>query len=322
MNILVIGGTGFIGTRIVQALREQAGWNVSVGSRQPSSAADKRVQVDVTNPSQLQQALAGFSVVVNCSVGDAATIRDGAKALGSACKHNGTQVLVHLSSMAVYGAVEGVVTESAPLRRDAGWYGHAKADAEELLQVALKGTNTRLCLLRPGCVYGPGSEQWTARIARLLEARRIGDLGVLGDGHSNLVEVSDVAQAVKAAIEKPNVAGAFNLAAPDSGTWNQYFIAFGRALSATPIRRIPGWRIKLESKLFAYGLKVLEIVARKVPPLRRLSVPEPMPPSLTGVWQQDLHLDQRRATVELELAWVQTTTGIQRSAKWWQATSR
>jgi 2-alkyl-3-oxoalkanoate reductase len=321
MKILVIGGSGFIGSHVVKKLAAEPGWEVSVGSRHASGRDGRRVQVDITHVAQLQQALQGFDAVVNCSVGDAATIRDGARALATACRQQGTEVLVHLSSMAVYGAVEGLVSEEAPLRRDAGWYGHAKADAEEALQTALAGTPTRLCVLRPGCVYGEGSEQWTARVARLLKARRIGDLGALGDGHSNLVDVADVAQAVRAALCRPEASGAFNLAAPDAGTWNAYFVALARALKCTPVQRIPGWRLKLESKVLAYGLKVAEIASRKIPPLRRLGLPEPMPPSLTGLWRQDIQLNPHRATRVLEIHWRPTPEGVLRSAAWWMSAS-
>ena len=64
-------------------------------------------------------------------------------------------------------------------------------------------------ILRPTCVFGPGSTQWTTRIARLLKARRIGDLGSAGDGGCNLAFIDDVVAAVLAALDaSSDVSGA------------------------------------------------------------------------------------------------------------------
>ena len=37
-------------------------------------------------------------------------------------------------------------------------------------------------ILRPALVYGRGSALWSERVARLLRAGRLGDLGAAGDG--------------------------------------------------------------------------------------------------------------------------------------------
>ncbi len=73
--------------------------------------------------------------------------------------------------MAVYGGVTGAVSESAPLLGQTP-YAQAKVAAE-----AAAARYPRSVIFRPGIVYGPGSRQWTERIARWLRARRVGDLG-------------------------------------------------------------------------------------------------------------------------------------------------
>ncbi len=204
--------------------------------------------------------------------------------------------LVHFSSMAAYGSAEGLIDEDQTLLGDLGPYSAAKAETERILK-----EYAQTVVLRPGCVYGAGSPQWSARIARLLRAHRIGDLGAAGDGYSNLVHVRDVAQAVLAALRRPEAAGqAYNLSMAQAPTWNEYFIAYARILGATPVSRIGARRLALEAKVLAPALKIAEIAGRKIglPPL-----PPPITPTLRRLWQQDIRLASEKAQRDLGLQW-------------------
>ena len=303
MRVLVLGADGFVGRHLVTALGTTDWATPVAGSRRAGTSGDTaRVLVDATDRDSLAQALAGVNAVVNCVAGDARTIADGAVALFAAAA--GRRV-VHMSSMAVYGGATGVINESHPLATAAGDYGDAKVAAERAAQDA----GADAILLRPGCIYGPGSTQWSLRIARLLAERRIGDLGAGGDGCSNLVHVDDVVAATLAALRLP--AGgvrAYNLAMPDAPDWNGYFLAFARALGTVPLRRIPGWQMKLETHALAIPLKLAEKAGRSFPPA--------IPPSLARLWAQDVTLDSRAATVDLGLAWTPLQSGVTAAADW------
>ena len=84
--------------------------------------------------------------------------------------------IVHMSSLAVYGEATGDVDESTKPVGRLSDYGAAKVAAERAAWLA-----PSVVTLRPGIVYGPGSVQWSERIARLLVGHRIGDLGRGGD---------------------------------------------------------------------------------------------------------------------------------------------
>lgn len=210
--------------------------------------------------------MAQVDAVVNCVSGDDDTIARAAAAVFAAAAARPVRVL-HLSSMAVYGSAIGRVDEDTPLRTDIGAYGAAKVAAERSAAAA------RDCIvLRPGCVYGGGSPQWTGRIARMLVRRRLGDLGAAGDGYANLVQLRDVLAAILAALRLPgDGVRAFNLALAGGPDWNAYLVAFGRALGAVPVRRIPGWELALETKAPPPPLAVAGRV------LGRSRVPDPIP---------------------------------------------
>lgn len=303
-RILVLGGGGFIGTHVVSALAE-SGWATPLAAGRHARPDAGRIALDAADPVALKRALEGIDGVVDCVAGPAALAV--ARNLATA----GAEIpIVHLSSMAVYGSAVGPVGEEAPLLADIGPYSQMKAEAERLV-----AAQPRAVVLRPGCVYGPGSTQWSLRIARLLRERRIGDLGAGGDGCSNLVHAADVAAAVLAALRLPAAQGrAYNLAMADAPSWNDYFLMFARALGAVPIRRLSERRMSLEGKLLAPPLKIAEILAGKVG-LARL-VPPPIPPSLVRTWRHDIRLLSARAETELGISWRDLGAGLAETAAW------
>ena len=309
-RIVVLGADGFIGRRMLAALAE-SGWATPVaGVRRPgtSPAGIERVAVDATDPASLKSALAGAQGVINCVAGSAAAIVANARALAEAAPG---AALVYLSSMAVYGSATGRIDETAPLAGDTGPYAAAKVAAERVL-----AAHGRAVLLRPGIVYGPGSTQWSGRIARWLQSGRIGDLGAAGDGICNLVHVDEVAAAALAALRSPPASAtamAFNLGSQDPPTWNEYFLHYARALGAVPLRRIPRWQLKLETRLLAVPLKILELVAGKAG-LRGLPLPPPIPPSLLGTFAQEIQLDVSRARAQLGLSGRPLDEGLAQTA--------
>lgn len=316
MRILVLGATGFVGRLVVKSLAA-SDWAVPIAA---SRRAGKGVErVDGTDAASLTAALANVDGLINCVAGAPEGITANARALATAlAAQNAVRAaplpVVYFSSMAVYGTAEGRIDEDAALT-GASAYGLAKVEAERLL-----GGLSGVTFFRPGCIYGRGSPQWSARIADLLRAKRIGDLGVAGDGHSNLVHVDDVVQAALLAVRAPRTASrAYNLAMPNAPRWNEYFVAYGRALGATPVRRVGARRLKFETKLLAPVLKIAEIAGRKTG-IHHL--PPALPPSLARLWQQDIRLDVRRAEQELGVTWTSLQTALEEEAGHIVATQR
>lgn len=320
LRVLVLGGSGHIGTQLIEALKSTP-WAVPVSaSRSTVSAGHGNVEtmrVDSRDVQALTSALEGFDAVVNCVAGDARSISEGARVLVQAALGTQCRRIVHLSTMSVYGPVEGMVRENTALDPTLGWYGQAKCEAEQhMREFARQGGEA--VVLRPGCVFGPGSDLWVGRVGRWLQTGRLGDLGVAGDGWSNLVHVDDVCQALMAALQLPVRPGdmpAFNLAAPDSPRWNEYFVDLALALQATPVLRIGPRQLRLDALLAGPPLKILQLALNRLG--RPASgLPDPMPPGLLRLWAQHIHLDATLAEQTLGLTWTPYAVGLQSSADW------
>jgi 2-alkyl-3-oxoalkanoate reductase len=313
--ILVLGANGFIGREIVAALAA-TDWAIPIlGVRTPAVQDEHRFEqrtVEASDVGSVATAMREVQGVVNCVAGDAQIIVTGAKALFQVAADLKPQPrIVHLSTMSVYGSVAGKVDETAPLRGDLGPYSAAKVAAE-----AVASAYPRAVIFRPGCVFGPGSEQWTIRIARLLMARRLGDLGAAGDGYCNLVHVRDVAVAILGALKDPGTDGStFNLSIPDAPTWNEFLVKYGMALGAIPVRRISQRRLRIESKLLAPPLKIVEILGR-IAKLDARRLPPFIPPSLVRSMQQEIRLDSKRAETALGLKWTGLEAMLDEGARW------
>ena len=318
MKILVLGGSGYIGSRLCAALAA-SGWAtpVSASSRRATPGIEHR-RVDTRQLDSLTQALHGIDAVVNCVAGDAHSIAQGAKNLAEASLAAGCPRIVHLSSMSVYGAQEGQLPEQAPLDPTMGWYARAKCEAEQHMSAFAQAGGT-VVTLRPGCVWGPGSHLWVGRVGRWLRAGRLGDLGAAGDGWSNLVHVDDICNAIIAGLRIPLPEGqmrTYNLAAPDSPRWNEYFVDLALAIGAVPVRRISTLQLKIDGWVLGPMLKVAQSAISRVSRLGH-AVPDPMSPGLVHLWDRHLHMDSRLAERELELKWTTYGVALRQSALWY-----
>lgn len=325
VKVLVLGATGFIGQRLVSCLRA-SGWATPVlaGRRAPAVNADglEFRQVDTLDASSLRRAMGDIDAVVNCVTGQGGAIARGAQLLTEVALQTSCPRIVHMSSMAVYGRQEGCLNEDSALDPGASWYAQAKCEAEEHMKAYAQAGHP-VVMLRPGCVYGAGSDMWVAQMARLLVAGRIGDLGALGEGWSNLVHVDDVCAAVllslqfTAEVDGPAERGAaiFNLVGADSPRWNRYFVDLAQALGVSPANRVPPIRLKLDARLGTLFIRMAQRVANAAG-WSGLRLPVAVSPSFLRLWHQDLRIDGQRARALLKFAPRPYSQGLAESAQW------
>ena len=208
MRITVLGGSGFIGTRLVAALRD-TGHVVAIFDKAPSAAFPQLVtRGDVRDATAVQRALDGC----DCAIDLAAEHRDdvrpaslyfdinvgGARNIVAAAAACGVPRLVFLSSVAVYGLAQPLADESAPLQ-PASDYGRSKAAAEAVyLDWAAAGAARALLLVRPTVVFGEGNR---GNVFTLIEQLRRRRFAMIGDG-SNRKSIAYVGNLVDFLVER------------------------------------------------------------------------------------------------------------------------
>lgn len=316
-KIAVIGAGGFIGARLTGALARSEGL-VPLPVRRRAGASGRGPQpvlCDATRPAELAKALQGADVAVNCVAGSEPVLLASTEAICKAARDAEVRRVIHLSSMAVYGSATGVMTETSSLSAPANGYGMTKRACEDRV-AAYRDAGGDAVVLRPSCVHGPGSEQWTGRMARLLRAGRIGDLGAAGDGTCNLIYIDDLIAAIIRSCSDPHAGGEiFNVSDTEQFTWNEFLVRFARALGATPVHRVTGRRLKIEAKLAAPAFRLLQIATRSIGAGARLA-PDPITPSLFQLWRQEIELDATKLVTRLGFRFTPAEHAIASAARW------
>lgn len=179
-KVLVTGGTGFLGKRLVNLLVSE-GYHVRVLARKLSNIEqlkDLGVEVffgDVADKKSLEQAVEGIDVVVHAAAGTSGSKKDseigticGTVNILESCKEKKIGKLIYISSCSVYGVADykknQVVTEEASLERfpsRRGYYSASKQQAESLVVEAIKTGSVKAVILRPGTIWGPGGDVYT-----------------------------------------------------------------------------------------------------------------------------------------------------------------
>ena len=247
MRVVVIGGTGHIGTFLIPRL-VNAGHDVIVASRgqrepylpQPAWSAVQRIDIDRA----AEDAEGTFGARIAALEADAVVdlicfTPASAQQLVAALQARQT-LLLHCGTMWVHGRQLTVPVTEEVRRNPFGDYGIQKAAIEQLLLDATRRGATRAAILHPGHLVGPG---WTpvnpaghlnphvfTRIAHG-EVLQLPNNGMETVHH---VHADDVAQAFELAITHPNdaVGESFHVVSPAPLTLREYaeamFAHFGQ----------------------------------------------------------------------------------------------
>jgi UDP-glucose 4-epimerase len=228
-RILVTGGSGFIGRRVVRALLE-GGADVTVADRRPypGTGEVRTVLGDLCDPSVVADAVRpGTDVIIHLaavtrvllSIEDPAEtyrVNVGATAgLLEQARGRGVTAFLFASTNAVTGDVgRAVINERVPLR-PLSPYGATKAAAEMLIAAYAACYGMTGCSLRLSNVYGPGMQEKDSFVPRLMRAAREGTgIQVYGDGTQvrDLVHVDDIVAGMflawRAGVSGPLILGA------------------------------------------------------------------------------------------------------------------
>jgi UDP-glucose 4-epimerase len=213
-RVLVTGGSGFIGRRVVRALLDD-GADVTVADKRPFPGEVRTVLGDLCDPSVVAEAVhPGTDVIIHLaaitrvlqSIEDPAgtyRLNVGATAeLLEQARARGVSAFLFASTNAVTGDVgRATIDEQVPLRPLTP-YGATKAAAEMLIGAYAACYGMTGCSLRFSNVYGPGMQEKDSFVPRLMRAARDGTgVQVYGDGTQvrDLVHVDDIVAGLLAA---------------------------------------------------------------------------------------------------------------------------
>jgi UDP-glucose 4-epimerase len=216
-RVLVTGGSGFIGSRLVDALLSAGAQVVVVDQNPHPDPAVRSVVGDLCDPEVRRAAVApgpdghGLDGIVHLaavtsvlrSIEDPAGVYrlnvDATAGLLELAREFGVPRVVFASTNAVTGDVGSVpISEDMPLRPLTP-YGATKAAVEMLLSAYSGVYGMRTCALRFANVYGPGMRHKDSFVPRLMRAAASGEgVQIYGDGTQlrDYVHVDDVVQGV------------------------------------------------------------------------------------------------------------------------------
>jgi NADH dehydrogenase len=313
-NVLVLGGTGFVGASLCEKLVQRYGGGsarIVVPSRRPARAKHiqmlptvELVAADVHDDAQLARLLRGCDAVVNL----VAILHGSDKAfdkvhvqlprrLAQACAATGVRRVVHVSALGV--------DAHAPSR-----YLRSKAAGE----AALAAAGLDLTVLRPSVIFGEG-DRFLNLFARLQSILPVMPLAG-ADARFQPVWVDDVALGIVRCLDDRTTIGeTLECCGPEVYTLAQLVRIAGReAGHARPVIGLPAWLGRLQAALMEMrpgeplmsrdnldSMRVASVATGSRPGLARLGIRpasvEAIAPLYLGRGQGLARLDHWRAAV-------------------------
>ncbi len=266
MNILITGGTGFIGSQLItQLLADDTvkPVHITVLTRYPEKAASKLGQLDgatrlhyIRRLDELERSTV-FHAVINLAgegIADKPWTSQRKRELAASrialtedvvdwirrAKHK-PQVLISASAVGWYGSQADRILDEHAAPRDE--YVHQLCRLWEQAAQSATDFGVRVCIIRTGLVIGPNG----GFLRRVLPVFGLGLGGPLGDGQQYIswISLADVVAIVQQLLDDQTLSGIFNLTGPRPVTNNEFTSTLAGLLRRPAFLRVPASVIKL-----------------------------------------------------------------------------
>lgn len=240
-RVLVIGGSGFIGTRLVRRLVNNEQLDINIFDKVDSKTfANLTILGDVRSLSQLNASISQDAVIVNLAAEHRDDVRPlslydevnigGANNICSVARVKNVKTIIFTSTVAVYGFAEIGTDESGRIS-PFNDYGRTKYEAEQVFKAwqAEEPKIRTLVIIRPTVVFG---EQNRGNVYNLFRQISSGKFLMVGSGENrkSMAYVENVAAFIEHSMSfKPGV-HVYNFIDKPDFTMNQLVASVNRIL--------------------------------------------------------------------------------------------
>jgi nucleoside-diphosphate-sugar epimerase/SAM-dependent methyltransferase len=324
MNIVITGGTGFIGSQLAMRCLGEGHAVRILGQENNPAEAGNRVLLEgkgaevilgsVADKGLLSEALKGTDVVFHLAAAQHEVnvpdqrFRDvnvtGTINLLEASVEAGVGRFVHGSTIGIYGSsTDGPLDEESPARPD-NIYGVTKLEGERAV-LSFKEI-LPVVIIRIPETYGPGDR----RLLKLFRAIGANRFLMIGDGRNlhHVIYIDDLVDALLLAANRPEAIGnVFVIAGNEALSTNEMVSAIAEQTGAS----IPGFRLPLSPLLLAAA------VMEKT--LRPLGIQPPIHPRRMDFFRKSFSFSRDKAQGVLRFSpKVSFREGVLRTAAWYR----
>ena len=243
MKILLTGGAGFLGQRMIESLFQAGQSDIYCVVRKiPNEVPRPGMQYIAGNlmaKNDMVRATQGMELVLHAAAGTKGGAADmyansviGTRNLLEACQINKVKRVVLVSSFSVFDtsdiATDSVIDESTPIEADGvkkGVYAYTKTQQEHLFWKLANEYGLEGLVVRPGVIFGPGGVAMSPRVG----ISALGWFAKLGGSNTlPLTYVQNCADAIVAVGLKGIAGQAYNIVDDDLPSCRSYLARYCR----------------------------------------------------------------------------------------------